>query len=419
MSNYTAKNFVSSPSIPPQSSITHIRISLDLKKPSKQLLIQPYDDQGMDFDSYLTSDAKVLQRYKAMSTALGKFTRHFKKSWDKVVNPKSISKTYFDLLKAGNITFHRIFNTEAKEYLEEHISRLSETIENLVIQVETDRVTFPWELLVNEIPNLEETVSPETLINTFWGSKYIIHRTISKGRIHSGFKGKNLPIQKGLFVSDHGAPHVIDEIHALNEIMMNTPSEQTFFDDIPLFVEIHAKNDIEVAREIKKWLCMHFDLIHFAGHAGSDTEFPDNSYFTITKGFKIQLENLDVDGVFGFTHRSPFLIMNSCQTGNEAGRPFGFVQKFLSKNEVDRNLLSACGMIATQTEVPGKVAEEFSKRFYNLTIEESMNFGEALLRIRQDFLEKYNPLGLTYSLYAFPYVKFKLTSIEQGESNNE
>jgi len=143
-------------------------------------------------------------------------------------------------------------------------------------------------------------------------------------------------------------------------------------------------------------------VVHVGCHAFAEDEERD-SYFKVARAFPLRLGYLmDKCTLKG----EPLVLLNACNTGVNPRSTADFVRVFLGR-------LGACGVIATEYDVPETFAVEFARKFYEGFLA-GETVGEALLSARRYFLEKrHSPLGLLYSAY----VELE-TCIEMKESDD-
>jgi hypothetical protein len=137
-------------------------------------------------------------------------------------------------------------------------------------------------------------------------------------------------------------------------------------------------------------------LEYFYCHAGTEgrpgRKF-DQSFLGLTSASRgLTLQKIRIHTAGRRFQGTPLLFLNACESAQMDGRfYYGFVPKFLN--------MGSCAVVGTDCEVPSLFGAHFGIAFLE-TFLQGTSVGEALLRLRKDFRERYqNPFGLIYRVF--------------------
>jgi hypothetical protein len=243
------------------------------------------------------------------------------------------------------------------------------------IQISAQDFFLPWEMLFCP-PRQGEKIE-----EGFWGFRYNICRTVlyaGRSVTKPALVADRVPDVSFLSEPDDspGQMGLLEELRRDRRIVLNqlAPLEPGQAEQEMKAVEVFFRRKSHV--------------VHVGCHAFAEGEDRD-SYFKVACAFPLRLGYLmDKCTLKG----EPLVLLNACNTGVNPRSTADFVRVFLGR-------LGACGVIATEYDVPETFAVEFARKFYEGFLA-GETVGEALLSARRYFLEKRrNPLGLLYSAY--------------------
>jgi hypothetical protein len=152
-------------------------------------------------------------------------------------------------------------------------------------------------------------------------------------------------------------------------------------------------------------------IVHFACHCNTSDDGWEDHCLELSCGGKggavkisikelqAQFTDIDYRRMPRYTGDMPLVFLNACE-GSKLG-PNGshsFPQLFLNKN-------GNRGFIGAESKIPDDVAAAFSKQFY-FHLLAGKSVVDALWQAKHDLWERwYNPLGLVYTLYAYPHLR--------------
>jgi hypothetical protein len=371
----------------------HIGISLEVDPPRKEpLRIRLFSRPDKPrFPTKVSDEATLHSEYIALTQALEPFLECFKDDCSQPragLTTQKLNQLYGELLTAGNGTYNRVFDREARQFLRAAINDIEKRGIKPILEIECDVPSFPWELLVDIDPiTLSNDYSPENLKKAFWGTKYNIHRLISLPGLTS-YSTSNMDGGVCGILADKSVTLVRDEIDFLNHM----------YTSISIFPDQTTGFYPQTIRQVKSFMNGSVVQLHFAGHATSNHKNPLGSTFSLTQDISIKLGDLDAGNEELILLQSPLIVMNACRTAVVAdGRPYGFVTTFMERG--------AKGLVATQTRIPSTVAFEFTSSFYKAFVQDKVSLGDALAAFRDHLISFGNPLALTYALHADPFIE--------------
>jgi hypothetical protein len=295
-----------------------------------------------------------------------------------------------ELAKRGKTALRKIFDDETLALITGYFEQARDVSgHHASIQISAEDFFLPWEMLFRP-PRQGEKIE-----EGFWGFRYNICRTVlyaGRSVTKPTLVADRVPDVSFLSEPDDspGQMGLLEELRRDRRIVLNqlAPLEPGQAEQEMKAVEVFFRRKSHV--------------VHIGCHAFAEDEDRD-SYFKVARAFPLRLGYLmDKCTLKG----EPLVLLNACNTGVNPRSTADFVRVFLGR-------LGACGVIATEYDVPEAFAVEFARKFYEGFLA-GETVGEALLSARRYFLEKrHNPLGLLYSAY----VELE-TCIEMQESDD-
>ena len=305
----------------------------------------------------------------------------------KVFDQAEMEKDWKELVDKGTTLLTQIFDeaslAEFRNRLGVYDGSSDQPMRSL--RIGTEDFFLPWEMLA-----WPPTSQNEPLERRLWGFQYNITRsvkdagmTITKPRLIADTRPDML-----FFALTEEDRQAIMLRHLGKKKRVNLNEVQALTTD--------AKREEEIA-VLPAILAKKIHVVHFGCHAyGAGEEL--NAGFVVKKDFHLTLNDIHGIKLTG----NPLVFLNACETGITNEDPLNpkaaadFVRVFLRD-------MGACGVIATEYEVPEGFAPDFAYEFYINFLGGEFNAGDALLRARQEFLRKRNnPLGLFFSAYLEP-----------------
>lgn len=290
----------------------------------------------------------------------------------------------FKLAQAGKFAFNTIFNSQiAKDIIFTALQNAR------VVQIISDGLSLPWELLydggsINEVE-----------ISHFWGMKYLF--------CHSIITDSNDFNWSPEIYSDRFRVGLITNTNLDGVKEIEIPCLEKFSEKEIINLQILPKliKKDETQTEIEKFISFLInprELYHFACHSKTDSDSPRNTRFIIDEDFSVTIESFKANDFM--LADGPFIILNACRTGSISHlHSFDWASIFCQ--------IGARGVISTLIEIPDSFAATFIIQFYEKILR-GETVGKSLFQTRLDFWEKFkNPLGLAYTLYLSPEIKFK------------
>jgi hypothetical protein len=284
-----------------------------------------------------------------------------------------------------------------------YIIKLNDLEHGSSITIETDNASIPWEILyplpynIDWTPEVKEKhkIEPEQL----WGYRFLIEHIIFPP-LNRSFGPPPLQEHRrgNTFVSLNLNP-TIDKAFE-NRPYKPIEAHKDFFKtslEKRSLGEIRMKGD-----EIKRVLLSESQatIIYLFCHGKADNPFLDKT------GEQLQLDEKDYIEPSFFDDRSgvkfqrgPIVILNSCSSGAYSPLSFStFYEKLIERR--------ALGVIGTTLPMPATFAAAFGLRLMKSYLEDTPKptIGKALRKMRQDLLDKSNPLGLFYQLQCYLHV---------------
>jgi CHAT domain len=294
------------------------------------------------------------------------------------------------LAKAGHAAFTRLLGGGQIFKKLVDLERKRANARPLIIQITSPGFAFPWDLLYSELLGSGPT------FQQFWGFQFVVSRIICRP--------KNDVSRLNNEIECFPRPQV--------GVVLDLSLENVAKKEFPYFRQLNADKRVDLfkletlspgsrragIRKFKSFFDRRLDVAHFACHGSSSGETEGLQEIRVDEGFRITLEDLEADEIS--FNGYPLVVMNNCESGNiNPQYTFHFADYFLNSGE-------ARGLVATECEVPDQFAAAFSRHLYNNLLKHRP-LGDSILQARQYFLRRYsNPLGLTYSVYAPPSIRF-------------
>jgi hypothetical protein len=139
---------------------------------------------------------------------------------------------------------------------------------------------------------------------------------------------------------------------------------------------------------------------HFICHAETDHSVSADSFLKLSYGNIVTIAELQASfATSGQKKRSssgPVIFLNACGTSKIDPMAVTSFPRFFLEDNQNR------GVIGTETNVPDRLAAEFSKCFYQGLLK-GLNLGKAIYEAKWTMLRDFNnPLGILYTVYADP-----------------
>lgn len=278
---------------------------------------------------------------------------------------------WMDLARVGHSLFHDAFSHTPLHKI------LHDLSPGRPIEVLSDDVSFPWEVLHPEDPANGSSLQ-------FLGLNHFVSRR------PKGFQAWN------------GSP-ILSGSPAIT-LFANRDLQAVREDETPFLWGLHEKGAIDLfqygldgegARLVEDTIDSPVDVIHFACHLLEDKASKQDVLVVspATRIRAVDVPRKPPDDIW-----RPHVFLNVCDSG--VGSPFDagdFVRVFLNRG--------AAAVLATECRVPDVAAAWFSKRFYSEFLEGKPVF-EAILSVRRTMAaDLRNPIGLFYSLWGIPHAQ--------------
>jgi hypothetical protein len=281
--------------------------------------------------------------------------------------------------------------------------------------------TFPFELLPflnsKELPGVEDVSGLAEVMGAFLGFSAIVDRACFEKPpelklVSAGNAGPaKLPIK--LFV--HAAlPGALDEAAYLRrrrDLIVDGPWPTEDVVDGPVFVARHISNPCSLLCGDRR---EPVDQVqHFSCHCETMTTTGDH-YFSLQpkqgKRIDVQLSELPARRFWArraegfFECEMPLVLFNNCGGAAVDPKQIGSFVEFFSVTNKNR------GFIGTQSRIPDRLAEAFSKQFYTNLLRRRQPVGVAVAEARRAVALGYqNPLSLFYIHYGSPWLRVSET----------
>lgn len=292
-----------------------------------------------------------------------------------------------NLAEAGNYAYKKVFShPDARSAIEDLLNMGKQA----TIQIATEDFFLPWEILYPV--SLDKPVSGEH----FWGTNYVVSRVIVQNARPGAFVSPIIAVKERptLGLLTYGKLAGVEKKEVPFFEMLDKDGKIHLFKLRPLDPKKKGKE----FGEFKGFWKNSFNLAHFACHAVCDDKAHEKSYLRLSDEFEITLMDLTTRDFSINGH--PLIIMNACETGNM--NPL-----YTSYFAVEFLKYGALGVVATECQVPDTFAAGFAEQLYlHLLIGKPL--GESIRNTRRYFLERGNPSGLLYSMYAPPSIQIKL-----------
>lgn len=305
------------------------------------------------------------------------------------------------LAQEGNLAFNEIFSqTEAREMME----KFFRSDKNITIEINAEDFSIPWELLYSA--SLEKPA-----YKNFWGMKYIVSRIINQDDRPGDIESTTIEVQSkpklGLFaLKTNNLPSIsTKEIPFFQKLKK---AGKISLRVLPGLDPTPANKDSEVNR-FKQFFNEPYDVAHFACHAHYDEQKSLESFIQLSKGIRISLFDLAQQPPVAIKD-FPLVVLNACKMG--AINPMD-VRYFAG----DFIKYGALGVVATEAAVPDNLAADFTRHLYKHLLNEKY-LGESVLLARNELLQRGNPIGLLYALYAPPVIRFQLPKAKKKAAAN-
>jgi hypothetical protein len=300
----------------------------------------------------------------------------------------ALKEELHDLAEAGYAAFQNIFRPQLSAQFLSLLRKREQEREKLLIQITAKEFSVPWDLIY------PKPLSAKLSYKEFWGMRHIVFRNVEPNIRDGAAPGHVIPTSRPIvgLLTDLGLPAVED--YELPFFQQEQRDER-----IRLY---HLKRELDAGRwheefaAVRRFLNRSYHILHLACHADCDGD--GQCTFTITRNFEVGLKRLEAYNCW--VQGNPVVFLNACRTSNLAPKHLlNFARYFLESG--------ARGVIATECKVPdGAFAADFAKHIYKAFLN-GEPLGQSLLSARQYYLERANPLGLMYSLYGPPSVRFE------------
>lgn len=220
--------------------------------------------------------------------------------------------------------------------------------------------------------------------HSFWGYRYIIEQLPCKVNPHTSAPEHSLPILIHNQLPLQLKATVFNDFKLLTNHWKNLRSLAS--DDLVELIKIDSLDKFESAVSDKN---KSADILYFYTHGGIDTF--KRPYFKIGTGDEIKKNDLE-DWIENFNRHQPLVVLNACDSADYTPESFeNLLQLFYEKG--------AAGVVGTQCAVKEKLANELIINFFESFLQQTCA-GEALFQSRKRLLNKLDPRGLAYSLFA-------------------
>ena len=281
-----------------------------------------------------------------------------------------------ELQQIGQVLFNEIFPLSIKKELADTKSK------DLILKMDNRLVQIPWELMYNG----EE----------FFCERFNVGRMVKTQQMISGGVKKSLhsPIKMLIIADPKGdLPSAYEEGNKLRESFNLKTVSMTVISS-------------EVSIEYLKRRLLHFDFIHYAGHADYDLKDPSLSGWILEDG---KFTALDIRKFSGTSSMPALVFSNACQSGTteewqvEASveeKIYGLANAFL--------LAGVQHYIGTFWKVLDEPSTKFAIEFYR-ELFAAQNIGQAMRSARRKLKEQYgreNVFWASYLLYGDPTTQY-------------
>lgn len=299
----------------------------------------------------------------------------------------SYAQAAFQLLaRAGRSLFVNLFyptagtsaQREQVRQVGELLNRISQR-QRLRIQVVAEQFFIPWNLLYDgQYP--DKTVDP----HNFWGFKHVI---------------EEIPVSTESPLTGGGAAHGarvrlgmnVNKTAIRNEL---TSPQLSYAKKLEPGVQVYERFDEEeVLTGLAEGICQ---LEYFYCHAGIGDEGVSNvdqAYLGLTgQTAGLTLEDIKLATAGRHLADNAMIILNACDSARMDGRFYdGFVPRLLTNG--------ASVVVGSDAEIPSLFGAHLGLGLLDAILKGEPT-GDALLRLRQDFLDRYqNPLALIYRVF--------------------
>lgn len=299
------------------------------------------------------------------------------------------------VISVGSAVFQKL--SEQSEF-GEFLRLLDDLPNGSRITIETDRVLIPWEILYplpynTQLPvPLKPTMHPEKL----WGNRFLIEYLMLPANGSAWHAPWKEHLNAKTFVSLNLNPIIHEESKscAYQPIEAHRAFYQAHLSSQNMG-ELRMRGD-----DIKTLLLSESQatIIYLYCHGRSNNPFREigGEQLLVDKDSYIEPETLDAtDNKY---MNGPIIILNSCSSGAYSPLSFStFHSRFRKKR--------AMGIIGTTLPMPVTFAAAFGQRLIGAYIDGNVSIGEALLMLRQELLQWWNPLGLFYILQCHLHIK--------------
>ena len=293
-----------------------------------------------------------------------------------------------DLRDLGSYAFNHVFDDEIlKDSLLSILNSNDKTIS--CIQVVSDDVFLPWEFLCED---------PESTNNSaFWGSRFLIQRTIPVTR-RCEFNSPELLFKKipqiGL-VTDKSLFHVSEvEVPYFDRLENDATCKVLKLRELDPSPDLRRQE----VQELRRFFQQEFNVAHFACHAVFKRDEPSSSSFRFTNNFNLPIRDFETHEIE--SNGSPFVFLNSCNTGNNS-------PNFTSQIVKTIMFFGARGVVSSEFRLRDDLAAKFACHFYDCLLS-GYDVGSSLMSARLYLFDKCDsPIGLTYTLYSRPNIRLR------------
>ena len=361
-----------------QVKITYFPDSTDLSVSIIKKTIRVSTDGWVRKGEIKVTDDELQQISERISNSLANLCNHSGNSLE--VN--TCTHELRELAEKGYLLFKRLFR---KENLREDIANYLLKNDNKIIEIHTDGIVVPWNLLYLENPTGKE-INP---------CKFLAMRHIIRVN-HDTYSDSGGSLLESGEVNDKPS---LGLIHLAESDLYAVDTHE-----IPFFDKLSKEDKIKLSKleeldndgklkddqlnKVKGFFKCQHDILHFACHAYFDPQDNGKSYLLVSKEFYLTLSDIELLELDNINTSLTFL--NACEVANV----FGYIHIAGTFYEH-----GARSVIGAQSWVNDELAAEFMKYFYEELLKGSTVGWSLLLARRKMWKQRENLLGLLYDLY--------------------
>jgi len=302
----------------------------------------------------------------------------------------------------GQSLFDWLFTLKVKELL------YATECRELILEIDGNLVQIPWELLYDGRDFLCQRFNIGRIVNTWQSIAF-----------HRGQERRKSPFNidknsfKMLILADPKGD--LDASYEEGDILFEKFKYLSEHKDLQKNIEIKLKSSFIETEYIKKAL-REFDIIHYAGHAKYNAEYPSRGGWQTADG---EVSTDDIIEMIGGGALPCLIFSNACLSGqtepwsiSSDGKKgvYGLANAFL--------LAGVYHYIGTFWDIPDKQGLRLAVEFYK-NLMEGVNIGESLRRARVHLIHRYGEANITwmaYMLYGDPtYVYLGRENLQNKE----